>query len=102
KFLTDFGDQIPEEAKETTTTRIKEVREAQATEDVEKIKAATEALMQHVQTLGGQMYQQPDGAPAGGAAPGGADGGAAEGGQQQQRKSGQDGEDVVDAEFTEA
>ena len=89
KFLRDFNDRLPEDAKTQTQERIEAVRTAQGTNDVEQIRAAVDALSQHIQTLGGRMYEQP-GANEGG------DGGSSDGG------SGKPGEDVVDAEFTEA
>ena len=51
--------------------------------NVGEIKAATEALMAQLQTLGAQMYQEAEGAPDGQPAPE------------------TDDEDVIDAEFTE-
>jgi molecular chaperone DnaK len=89
-FLREHGDKLPADAKTQTQERIDAVRKAQESQDAEKIKAATDALLQHVQTLGGQLYQQP--------------GAGATDGQQQAGKTqpGKDGEDVVDAEFTEA
>jgi molecular chaperone DnaK len=87
KVLRDFADRLPEDAKKQTNEKIEAVRRAQETNDLPDLRAATEALNQHVQTLGGNMYQQPAEAPADGA------------GTSQQK--GPD-EDVVDAEFTEA
>jgi molecular chaperone DnaK len=87
KFLRDFGDKLPEDAKKQTHERIDVLRKAEEGGDAEKIRAAADALNQHIQTLGGKLYEQPEGAaPQGGAA----------GGSQ-----GPQGEDVVDAEFTE-
>jgi molecular chaperone DnaK len=87
KFLRDFGDKLPEDAKKQTHERIDALRKAEESGDAEKIRAAADALNQHIQTLGGKLYEQ----PAGEAAPGGAAGGS----------QGPQGEDVVDAEFTE-
>ncbi|MBK8022436.1 MAG: molecular chaperone DnaK [Chloroflexi bacterium] len=92
KFMRDFTDKLPEDAKKQTTEKIEDVRKAQATNSVEQIRAATEALSQHIQTLGGRMYEQQAGEQP--AEQPGADG--------QTDKSGKSGEDVVDAEFTEA
>ena len=91
KFLRDFADKLPEDAKTQTQEGIDAVRKAEEEGDVDKIHAAVEALNQTIQTLGGRLYEQPgaDGAPQGEqAAPG--------------EQGGNDGEDVVDAEFTEA
>ncbi|GAB4340348.1 MAG: hypothetical protein Kow00117_20860 [Phototrophicales bacterium] len=60
------------------------MRTAQASNDVSQIRTAVDKLTQHIQTLGGQMYQQPDSAPA-----------------QNGSATGED-EDVIDAEFTDA
>ncbi len=86
KLLREYADKLPEDAKKQTEEKIEAVRSAQQTGVLDSINSATEALMQYIQTLGGQMYQQP-----------GAD--AADGGNT--GKQGPD-EDVVDAEFTEA
>ncbi|MCK6576846.1 MAG: molecular chaperone DnaK [Anaerolineae bacterium] len=88
KFLRDFSEQVPEDAKKQTNEKIEDVRKAQATNSVEKIRAATEALSQHIQTLGGRMYEQQN---------------AGQPGEQPNAGGGsKSGEDVVDAEFTEA
>jgi molecular chaperone DnaK len=89
KFLRDYGDKVPAEAKKQAEERIESVRQAVASENVEQIRSTLEALNQHLQTLGAQLYEQP--APEGQA---GADG--------TQPGQGKSGEDVVDAEFTEA
>jgi len=82
KLLRDYGDKIPENAKKATNEHIEGVRKAKESGDVAKIKAAVDALSAHIQTIGGQMYQQTpeDGANNGQPA----------------------GEDVIDAEFTDA
>ncbi len=89
KFLRDFDDRLPEDAKTQTRERIASTQQAIDSNNLEGMKSAKQALMQHIQTLGGRLYEQPgaQGAPQD----------AAQGGQQ--RKPG---EDVVDAEFTEA
>jgi molecular chaperone DnaK len=86
KLLRDYGDKIPENAKTITNEHIESVRKAKETNDVAKIKAAVDALSAHIQTIGGQMYQQPTDTPS-------ANGnGTGE----------ETGEDVIDAEFTDA
>jgi molecular chaperone DnaK len=89
KLLRDFADKLPEDAKKQTNEHIEAVRQAQQGGNVETIRSATDALTQHIQTLGGRMYEQP-----GAAAPEGTPNG--------DPKSGKGDEDVVDAEFTEA
>jgi len=93
KFIRDYGDRLPEDAKKQTQEKVEAVRKALEGSNFEAVKSATDALSQQLQTLGGSMYQQPAGdAAAAGAAPNNGD------------PSGQKGpdEDVVDAEFTEA
>jgi molecular chaperone DnaK len=87
KLLRDFDEKLPEDAKKQTQEKIDAVRQAQESGDAETLKTTTEALAQYIQTLGGQMYQQPptDAADAPG-----------------EESQGPDDEDVVDAEFTEA
>ena len=83
KLLREYADRIPEDARKQTQEKIEAVRSAQQSNNLENIRAATDALTQYLQTIGGQMYQQPS-ADGGEPKPGGPD------------------EDVVDAEFTEA
>ncbi len=96
KLLRDFDDRLPQDAKTATNEKIQTLRKAEESHksgsgSLEEVKKATDALSQHIQSLGASMYQQPaDGADAAGTgAAGGAD-----------NKPG--GEDVIDAEFTEA
>ncbi|HLV34944.1 MAG TPA: molecular chaperone DnaK [Spirillospora sp.] len=91
KLLRDFDEKLPEDAKKQTHEKIDAVRRAEEGGNTDEIKAATEALAQYIQTLGGQMYQQ----PAGDASP-------SSDGAQEGKAKGPDDEDVVDAEFTEA
>ena len=87
KLLRDFDDKLPEDAKTQTREKIAAIRRAEEGGNPAEIKAATEALAQYIQTLGGQMYQQP----------------ASDGTQGSTGSTkGPDDEDVVDAEFTEA
>ena len=90
KFLMDFGDKLPEDAKTQTQEKIEAVRTAKEADDTDGMKVAVEALNQYMQTLGAQMYEQPtaDGTD-------GADANGANAGQPEPD------EDVVDAEFTE-
>ena len=90
KMMTEHADKLPEPAKAKTQELITAVNNARSANNTDQIKSATEALAAHIQQLGGSMYQQPptDGASANGAAGDGTGNGK--------------GEDVVDAEFTEA
>ncbi len=83
KLIREHKDQLPEEAVQQTEEKIEAVRAAQANGDIAEIKAATEALMAQLQTIGAQMHQAAEAAPDGQPAPETED------------------EDVIDAEFTE-
>ena len=82
KLIRENKDKLPEEAVQQTEEKIAAVNGAQESQNVSEIKAATEALMAQLQTLGAQMYEEaappPEGQPAA-----------------------EDDEDVIDAEFTE-
>ncbi len=84
KLIRENKDKLPEEAVRQTEEKIAAVKAAQESGNVSETKAATEALMAQLQTLGAQMYEEgappppPDGQPAA-----------------------EDDEDVIDAEFTE-
>ena len=94
KFINEYSDRLPEDAKKQTLEKVEAVKKALEGTNFEAVKSATDALSQQMQTLGASMYQQPTG---GAAAPGedANDGGTGAG------QKGPD-EDVVDAEFTEA
>jgi len=89
KFLRDYGDRLPEDAKSHTNELIANVNQVKEGEDIEAIRSATEELTQYMQTLGAQMYQETDG----GVPPGAEEGDYTDGDDED--------EDVVDAEFTE-
>jgi molecular chaperone DnaK len=97
KFLRDYGDKLPEDSKKTTRDKIEAVNQAKNGGNVDQIRAETESLTLWLQQLGGQMYEQPAAGGQDAAGPGadGAGSGPANGARP-------DGEDVVDAEFTEA
>ncbi len=91
KTLRDFDDKLPEEAKSETKAKIEALRSAQNGDDLGEISQATEDLVNYVQSLGAQMYENQN-----------TDGSASE------NTAGVDGdtsdtpeEDVVDAEYTE-
>jgi molecular chaperone DnaK len=65
--LADYGDKVPAEERETVTKANDEVKEALKGDDVDRIKASTEALMQAFQRIGQAMYAQQQ-AQTGGAA----------------------------------
>jgi molecular chaperone DnaK len=74
KALRDLGDKVPAEIKAEVEAKSAEVKEAAKGEDVEKIKAAVDALGQTIQKIGASVYEQ--GQPsAGGEAAGGSSAG---------------------------
>ncbi len=83
KLLSEHKDKLPPELVSETEAKVAALRTAMAGDSISDIKSATEALMAHLQTLGGAMYQD----------------GEAAGDDTQNRP---EDEDVIDAEFTEA
>jgi molecular chaperone DnaK len=85
KALVEYGDKVPEADREAVTKANDDVKEALKGDDLDRIKSATDALMQAFQRVGQAMYAQQQAAPgaaqtaegAGGAAPG--DGGSGDG-----------------------
>ena len=67
KALRDFGDKVPQDVKDDITAKVGETRSVAQDEDVDAIKAATEALSQAIQKIGASVYEQGEGQ----AAPGG-------------------------------
>jgi molecular chaperone DnaK len=101
KALSDYGDKVPEADREAVRAANDEVKEALKGDDVDRIKRATDALMQAYQRIGQAVYaQQQAQAGAGGAGGGsaaGSDAGAGGG-----RSSGASGEgDVVEGEIVD-
>ena len=97
KSLGEVGDKIGEEEKAAIQTALDELKAVKDGEDLDDIKAKTEALAQAAMKLGEALYQQEGGdAQAGDAQAGDAQ--AGEGGGEQ--PGGQD-ESVVDADFEE-
>lgn len=94
KQLTELGDKVPAGDKTKAEGLIKDLKDAIAQDDDDKIKSLTEELQQLLYSIGSSVYQQAGGAP--GAAPGG-DAGTPPGGG----TSG-GGDDVIDAEFSES
>lgn len=57
KALRDLGDKVPAEVKAEVEAKSSEAKEAAQSEDVEKIKAAVEALGQVIQKIGASVYE---------------------------------------------
>ncbi len=70
KALREFGDKIPAEIRGDVETKIAEAKSVAVSEDVDKIKAATEALGLVIQKIGASVYEQGQAAGAGEAAEG--------------------------------
>lgn len=106
KQLGEFGDKVPEDVKKTVEGKISELEEAVKQDDVEKMKAKMEELSQEVTKIGEAMYGGgADAAGAAGAGPGAGPGGAPPGGEAKGKagdKKKNDGDDVIDAEFTDS
>lgn len=93
KQLKELGDKVPADDKAKAESLISDLKDAVAKEDDEKIQSVMPELQQTLYTIGSNIYQQ-----AGGGAgfdPNAATGGGATGG------SGDGGDDVIDAEFSE-
>jgi molecular chaperone DnaK len=66
KALVEYGDKVPADDREAVTKANDELKEALKGEDVDKIKAATETLLQAFQRIGQAMYAQQQAAAGGG------------------------------------
>ncbi len=88
KTLTDLGDKVAEADKSVIESAVTDLKGALESDDVDDIKAKSEALAQASMKLGEAMYQSGDGAE------GGDDDAAAD-------TSASDSDDVVDADFEE-
>ena len=91
KTLKDLGDKVSAERKKEVEDAVAKVRAALNTEDAQQMKSTTEALMEIVQKLGAEAYQQAGPEPDGQA-----------GSPQQGDGEKPGGEDVVEGEFKEA
>ena len=83
KLINENREKLPADAVTQTEEKIEAVKQVKDSGNVAEIKAATEALMAQLQTLGAQMHQEAAGAQDGQPAP-----------ETEE-------EDVIDAEFTE-
>lgn len=89
KQLQELGDKVPADAKEKVEGFVAQLKEAKASDDVEKVKSVMAELQQALMSVGSSIYgQDAEAAAAGGAGPAGDD-------------SASGGDDVIDAEFSE-
>ena len=58
KALREFGEKVPAEVKSEIEAKVAETKSAALGEDVEKIKAAAEALGLAIQKIGASVYEQ--------------------------------------------
>lgn len=86
KALREFGDKVPADVKSDIEAKVAEVKSVAQGEDLEKIKAATEALGLAIQKIGASVYDQ---------------GQAAGGGEAGSNPNPNAGPDVVDGEVKE-
>ncbi|MCL2457948.1 MAG: molecular chaperone DnaK [Desulfobulbus sp.] len=99
KSLKELGDKVDAETKGNVEREIENLKKAMATEDIQAIKSATEALTQASHKLAELMYAQAKNQGGDGGAGAGAAGGAAAGGAAGSKRK--DDDDVVDADFEE-
>jgi molecular chaperone DnaK len=65
KSLRDYGDKVSAEVKSNIEAKIQDVNAAKGTDDIERIKTATNELLQAMQGIGAAMYGEPSAAGAG-------------------------------------
>ncbi|OHX67644.1 molecular chaperone DnaK [Flammeovirga pacifica] len=97
KQLKEFGDKLSEGNKTAIEAALKDLKEAHASQDLDKITPALDALNAAWQAASQEMYQATGGDAAGAAGAAGEEG-AAQGGEQQ---SGNADDDVTDVDFEE-
>lgn len=96
KLLKDLGDKVPADQKSSIESAISEVRSALNTDDMDRIRRATDELQQASYKLSEMMYQAAAGEQQAGAPPGEEAGPSA---TDEEAPAGED--DVIDAEFKE-
>src|SRR5438270_9678904 len=99
RTLQEAGDKVPANEREPVQSAIQAVKDVLGSDDVEQIKAKTEALAQVAMKLGEAMYKAQQ--SAGGDAGGGPQGGAGPGGTAGGPGGGPGSDKVVDADFEE-
>ena len=95
KLLGDLGDKVPAEQKSSIEAAISEVRSALSTDDLDRIRRASDELQQASYKLSEMMYQ----AAAGEQSASGQEAPGAEAGAEQKAGEGED--EVIEAEFEE-
>jgi molecular chaperone DnaK len=87
KLIREEGAKIPEPVKADVQDRIAACRSAMESQDLDRIRTAVQALGESVQKIGASMYQEPGSTPPP---------------ESEYGSGAENGEDVVDGEFTEA
>jgi molecular chaperone DnaK len=100
RSLTEAGDKVSAEDREAVQSAVQALKEVVGSEDVEQIKAKTEALAQASMKLGEAMYKAQQASDAGAGQPGGPQSGPHDGGHGG-GAAGPGGDKVVDADFEE-
>ena len=90
KQLAELGDKVDASSKSKVEEKSKALKEATSNEDYESMKKLLEELQQELYAIGSSVYQQPGTQPP---TPGNAD---------DSSSTGNDGDDVIDADFTES
>jgi len=98
KQLTELGDKVSADDRTKAEGLVKDLKEAVASDDDEKIKTLLPELQQTLYTIGSNIYQQADGTEAATGAPGDEEVPIDE---DTKASSGDSGDDVIDAEFSE-
>ncbi|HML24274.1 MAG TPA: molecular chaperone DnaK [Aggregatilinea sp.] len=93
KTLRDFGEQVPQDTRQSVEGKVEAVRKALEGTDADAIKRTSEELGQAIQDIGSRMYETAGGPAAGAGA--GPTGGASTG-------NGGPDEDVIEGDFTES
>ena len=94
KFLHEQGDKVPDTMRAEAETKVDALKNALQGDDIEKIRQLSEELGQTLQQMGTSMYEGQQAAGATGSPP------PSDGAQQQ--PAGEDEEDVIEGEFSEA
>ena len=92
KQISELGDKVPADDKTKVEGLVKDLRDAIAQEDFDRIKTLTTELQQSLYGISQNLYQQAGGGEAPGADPGASAGGSTP----------PSGDDVIDADFTES
>ena len=90
KQLAELGDKIDQATKSKVEEKSKALKDAVANEDYDSMKKLLEELQQELYAVGSSVYQQPGNQPP------------AAGSEEQTSSDKNDGDDVIDADFTES